>query len=124
MDRDILTTMPIWIRLPELNLKLWDKEAFDAIASVVGNPLKLDEPTAKETRLSYARILVEINANTELPKEAIIKMQSGFGSVTAEFFVFYDSNVIFVVISVSSIGVGVSVVSFDVSPSCNIENEL
>lgn len=27
-DRDLLSTIPVWIRLPELSLKLWDKEAF------------------------------------------------------------------------------------------------
>lgn len=69
--------MPIWIRLPELNLRLWDKDAFSAIASVVGMPLKLDEPTAKEIRLSYVRILVEINADADLPEEAYISMHDG-----------------------------------------------
>jgi hypothetical protein len=76
-DRDLLTSMPIWIRLPELSLRLWDKDAFSAIASLVGMPLKLDEPTAKETRLSYARILVEIKADAELPNEANITMYDG-----------------------------------------------
>ena len=37
-DKDLLSTMPICIRLPELNLTLWDKDAFSAIASEVGMP--------------------------------------------------------------------------------------
>lgn len=69
--------MPVWIRLPELNLQLWDREIFSAIASLVGIPLKLDEPTAKETRLGYARILVEIKVDADLPNEAHITLHDG-----------------------------------------------
>lgn len=43
----------------------------------VGTPLKLDEQTTKESRLSYARILVEINAKSDLLKEAYITMHDG-----------------------------------------------
>lgn len=67
MDKDLLSTIPIWIKLLKLSLKLQDKEAFSAIASVVGIPLKLDEPTVKETCLNYTRTLVEINADADLP---------------------------------------------------------
>jgi len=63
--------------IPELNLRLWDKDAFSAIASTIGTPLKLDEPTTKETRLSYARILVEIKADAKLLEEAFINMYYG-----------------------------------------------
>lgn len=77
LDRDLLSSMPIWIKLPELNLRLWDSEILSAIASVVGNPLKLDDHTAKETRLSFARILVEINADSDLPNETTISLHDG-----------------------------------------------
>lgn len=39
--------------------------------------LKLDEPTEKETRLSFAKTLVEIKANSEHPEEAYIIMHDG-----------------------------------------------
>jgi len=44
---------------------------------MVGAPLKLDEPTTKETRLCYARILVEIKSDAELPEEAYITLHDG-----------------------------------------------
>lgn len=62
---------------PELNLKFCDREAFSAITGVVGIPLKLDEPTANETRSCYASILVEIKANAYLAEEAHIYMYDG-----------------------------------------------
>lgn len=55
--------MLIWIKLPELNLRLWDREILSAIVNVVGISLKLDGHTTKETRLSFERILVEIKAD-------------------------------------------------------------
>lgn len=69
MDKDLLSTEHIWIRLPNL--------AFSVIASILGMPLKLDEPTAKEIRLNYARILVEISTDANLPEEAVISMYNG-----------------------------------------------
>lgn len=58
-------------------MRLWDREAFSAIASAVGIPMKLNEQTAKETWLNYARVLVEIKADAELPKEVYITMHDG-----------------------------------------------
>lgn len=37
-------------------------------ASVIGNPLYMDEATAKGERLSYARCFIEIKASDKLPK--------------------------------------------------------
>lgn len=75
LDRDILTTIPIWIRLPELNLRLWDKETFGAIASVVephSNSMN-KQPTKRDS----ARILIEIKADAKLPNEVYITMHDG-----------------------------------------------
>lgn len=69
--------MPIWIKLLELNLRLWDSEILSAVVSVVGTPLKSDDHTAKETRLSFARILVEIKADSDLANEATISLHDG-----------------------------------------------
>lgn len=77
MDIDLLTTMPIWVRLPCVNLKLWDREAFSVMASIIGKPIKMDAATTLKTRLNYARLLVEVSANDELPDEINLTLCNG-----------------------------------------------
>lgn len=60
-----------------MNLRLWNREAFGEIASVVGIRIKLDEPTANETGLSYTKILVEIKSIEDMPNEVYINMHNG-----------------------------------------------
>lgn len=49
-------------------------DAFSAVASAAGIGIILDEQPAKETQLSYGRILNQIKADAELPKEVYINM--------------------------------------------------
>ncbi|KAL0404117.1 UNVERIFIED_CONTAM: hypothetical protein Sradi_2052500 [Sesamum radiatum] len=51
----------VWIRLPELPVHLFPKKGLFEIASLIGSPLKLDEPTADGFRPSMARVCVEID---------------------------------------------------------------
>ncbi|KAI3465772.1 hypothetical protein Pfo_022435 [Paulownia fortunei] len=62
--------VPVWIRLPELPAHLFEKPALKAIAELIGKPLRVDEPTANKTRLSVARIYVEIDLRNAL-KESV-----------------------------------------------------
>lgn len=39
------------------------------IASVIGNPIYADECIAKQMRISFARMLVEVNVTKPLPEE-------------------------------------------------------
>src|SRR5436190_22347069 len=66
-DREVLSSLPLWIRLPSLPLKLWSKKAISEICSAIGRPIKLDALTAKNERLLYARAFVEISAATPPP---------------------------------------------------------
>lgn len=47
-----LLTIPVWLILPGVNLKIWYNEAFSVIASAVGKPIKPDETISKETSLT------------------------------------------------------------------------
>src|SRR3954466_660782 len=66
-DKDVLSSLPLWIRIPSLPLKLWSKQALSEICSAIGRPIKLDGLTAKNERLLYARVFVEIPAATPPP---------------------------------------------------------
>lgn len=60
LDRDLLISLPIWVRMPHLNLSLWDEENICRITSVLGRPIRLDDQTKNLSRLNYARVLVEM----------------------------------------------------------------
>lgn len=69
--------MPIWVRLPCVNLKLWDREAFSVMASIIGKPIKMDAATTLKTRFNYARLLVEVSVEDELPSEIFLSLYNG-----------------------------------------------
>lgn len=47
------------------------------IVSAIGNPIVTDECTASKLRISYARILVEVDITKELPQEIIVRDKDG-----------------------------------------------
>ncbi|XP_059290257.1 uncharacterized protein LOC132043810 [Lycium ferocissimum] len=71
-DKEILQTIPLWVRYPKLPLSCWNPESLSQISSVLGNPLFADECTNKVERISFARVLVEIDITRELPKKITV----------------------------------------------------
>ncbi|XP_058746636.1 uncharacterized protein LOC131619565 [Vicia villosa] len=69
---DFLRTIPLWVKLPQLPLYLWGEMSLNKIGSVLGTPLVTDECTANRLRISYARILVEMDITRDLPNEITI----------------------------------------------------
>jgi len=51
----------VWIRIPRLNIVYYDKSLLWALASMVGNPVKVDLHTLKVARGRFARMCVEID---------------------------------------------------------------
>lgn len=60
---NIRRVLPIWVIFPKLPLHLWGEKSRGKIASAVGKPLVKDECTTKKLRVSYARVLVEVDIN-------------------------------------------------------------
>jgi hypothetical protein len=77
LKRDMLRTMPLWVKLPKLPLHLWSASSLSKITSAIGVPIASDECTANKLRVSYARILVEVDITKELIKEIAIKDREG-----------------------------------------------
>ncbi|XP_020251080.1 uncharacterized protein LOC109828511 [Asparagus officinalis] len=77
LERELLTSVPVWIRLPSLHLKLWSNNIIGRIASLVGNPLYIDQATATGERLAFARCFVEISSKAKLP--TTVKLDLGNG---------------------------------------------
>ncbi|KAL5172015.1 hypothetical protein HKD37_16G044853 [Glycine soja] len=77
LKQDMLRTLPIWIQLPQLPLHLWGARSLGKIGSALGKPITTDECTAKKYRVSYARILVEVDVTQKLPNDITIRDSEG-----------------------------------------------
>lgn len=53
----------MFLQLPVI---FWGDKSIGKIMSVIGKPLMTDECTAKTLRVSYARVLIEVDVMTEL----------------------------------------------------------
>ncbi|XP_058738371.1 uncharacterized protein LOC131610432 [Vicia villosa] len=77
MEKDMLRTMSIWIKLLQLPLYLWGERSLGNIGSMIGTPWFTDECTAGKLRVTYARILVLVDVTQKLCEEVVIKDQKG-----------------------------------------------
>src|SRR5687767_10789486 len=59
MDKDSLSSIPVWIQLPKLKVKYKSEGSLKKIAGIVGKVIKIDNVTHLKTRLRFARVLVE-----------------------------------------------------------------
>ncbi|XP_019235098.1 PREDICTED: uncharacterized protein LOC109215480 [Nicotiana attenuata] len=76
-DEEDLKTIPIWVKLPNLPLSCWSASALSKIGSGLGQPIYADACTSNIERISYARILVEVDVTKELPKSIKVKDPKG-----------------------------------------------
>ena len=72
-----LTAMPIWVKFYNIPLEYWTNTCLSYIASAVGKPLHMDSHTENKTRLSFARICIEIDLSSKLPKSARLNLGNG-----------------------------------------------
>ncbi|KAH0685684.1 hypothetical protein KY290_017201 [Solanum tuberosum] len=76
---ETLTTIPLWIKLPNLPLNCWNSVVLSKIGSSLEKPLYADECTTQASRISFARILIEMDVTRPLPK--MIKIRDPKGKV-------------------------------------------
>ncbi|XP_020677908.1 uncharacterized protein LOC110096349 [Dendrobium catenatum] len=72
--RDESAAIPLWIKIVNLPLALWTPSGISKIASYIGIPLYVDALTAKRTRLTFARVCVEVDKNSVLADEIPIEI--------------------------------------------------
>ncbi|KAJ8436135.1 LOW QUALITY PROTEIN: hypothetical protein Cgig2_033630 [Carnegiea gigantea] len=62
-----IKSLPIWVQLPELDIKFWGNESLSKKGSCLGIPLKTDKYTKDRTMLNYARLLIDISLDNPFP---------------------------------------------------------
>ncbi|KAL0910776.1 hypothetical protein M5K25_018861 [Dendrobium thyrsiflorum] len=72
--REQLTSVPIWIKIHDLPLACWNSEGISRIASKVGVPLAADSLTTQKSRLTYARVCVQVDNQATYPEEILVSL--------------------------------------------------
>ncbi|KAL2931142.1 putative ATP-dependent RNA helicase DHR2 [Bienertia sinuspersici] len=67
LHKENVKTVPIWIRMPNLDLKCWGHGCLHKLGDNIGTTIKVNNITLNKDRLSYAHILVEVELDKELP---------------------------------------------------------
>ncbi|XP_070047064.1 uncharacterized protein [Nicotiana tomentosiformis] len=81
-NEEVLRMIPLWVQFPNLSLNYWEMETLSMIRSVLGNPIYTDECITKVERISFARVLVEMDVTVPLPHA--IKVQDPTGRIFEE----------------------------------------
>lgn len=77
MDKDDVSNVPIWIKLPQLPFKYWGERSLFKIAGMVGKVIKMDQATKEKEKLNFARVMVEIGINDTLPDSIVFCNEHG-----------------------------------------------
>ncbi|KAK9733165.1 hypothetical protein RND81_04G048100 [Saponaria officinalis] len=60
-ELDTVSKVPVWVTLPNLDPIFWSEAALSKIGSKIGTPLYADPVTTNKERLSFARVMVEVD---------------------------------------------------------------
>ncbi|XP_074284009.1 uncharacterized protein LOC141608567 [Silene latifolia] len=76
MTKDDVKSVPAWVQIHKLPLKFWGK-GLPKITGLIGKYIKSDATTEERTRLGYARVMVELMVDQELPPQIAFKDENG-----------------------------------------------
>ena len=68
LGTESITSLPIWVRFMELDIKYWGMASLSKLGSMLGIPIKMDRYTMDKTRLSFARLLIDIPMDSKFPE--------------------------------------------------------
>ena len=68
LPTECIKSLPIWIQLPDLDIKFWGTGSLSKLESCLGIPLKTDKYTKDRTMLKYARLLIDISLEGPFPE--------------------------------------------------------
>lgn len=77
LNTDSITSLPLWVQLPDLELKYWGTESLSKICSVLGVPMRTDKYTRERSMIRYARVLVDMPMEGPFPDHIDFLNESG-----------------------------------------------
>lgn len=70
-NKEHMRVIPFWVTFPVLPIKCWGEGNLGRIASFLGKPICIDKLTAQCERISYTRVLIEMDITQSL-RDALI----------------------------------------------------
>ncbi|KAL2933431.1 Glutamyl-tRNA(Gln) amidotransferase subunit A [Bienertia sinuspersici] len=77
LHKESVKTIPIWIRFPNLELKYWGSKCLHKHGDSVRTTFKINQIALNKERLAYARLLVEVGLNRDLPSNVCFQNEKG-----------------------------------------------
>lgn len=74
---EIMRVIPLWVRFPNLPLNCWGPETLSRIGNMVGLPLFADECTTRQMKVSFAKLLIEVDVTKLVPKIVYVEDANG-----------------------------------------------
>ncbi|KAL9230644.1 hypothetical protein vseg_005969 [Gypsophila vaccaria] len=71
-ELDTVSVVPIWVLFLNLDPYLWSSKALNKLAGRIGRPICADQHTTSKSKVSFARILIEVDVSKELPAAIIV----------------------------------------------------
>ncbi|KAK9716199.1 hypothetical protein RND81_06G217600 [Saponaria officinalis] len=65
-EMDRISVVPVWVLFPGLDPYMWFDTVLSKLASKIGKPLFADKNTTNKARLSFARVMVEVDVSAPL----------------------------------------------------------
>ncbi|PPD94164.1 hypothetical protein GOBAR_DD08807 [Gossypium barbadense] len=72
-----LDYMPVCIHLSGIPLELYTRSGLSYITSAIGNPLYMDRIIVDRTRLSYAKLCIEVSTTVVIPRIVNVELLDG-----------------------------------------------
>ncbi|KAJ8434397.1 hypothetical protein Cgig2_014244 [Carnegiea gigantea] len=65
---ETIKSLPLWVHLPNLDIKYWGLSSLSKICSVLRIPIKMDRYTKEKTWIRCARVLIDISIEGPFPE--------------------------------------------------------
>lgn len=85
LSKEDKSTIPVWVNFYNVPLEFWDGEGLSRVASAVGVPLFMDQLTSSSNRVSFARVCVNIQADSPFPKSFLLANEGESVEVRVEY---------------------------------------
>lgn len=72
-SKEVLSTFPIWVKLPDLEFKYWIMKGLSKIGSLICKPVMVYNHTENKMGLSLARLPIEVKMDPTLPEKVYFK---------------------------------------------------
>ncbi|KAF5206621.1 hypothetical protein FRX31_003789 [Thalictrum thalictroides] len=76
-ERKQITSIPIWVKCYDIPMQLWSRQGLSLIGSRIGTPKCCDEFTKRRKRLEFAKLCIEVKADTNFPTALKFKLGEG-----------------------------------------------